>query len=352
LRTGLPGLEDLAIRSDGRIGAVSGERRGILFDIASAKATGVVEIATEGYSGCDFATDDRIVFGNRDSSELFGIGGDGIPADRPAKKLPGPGEWVRFVSPNHLLSAPVDGVRPNSFLVRTELSTGKELLRVPLPAEDIWIDLALSKPRGEVAVLCHSFGTYVHRVDLAKGEYVAKNPGHHMRCLATAFSPDGRWLATGGKDRAVYVWEVATGKQVQGFRNLPGEVFGLAFDPVHRQLVAGLSNGDLYVWKLDKWNLSKSIPAHSGAINGIAFTSSGRFLVTGGADGRVHLWNTANWTKVDSLVGGHPDGVRSIVALDDGQRFATTGNNGFVRVHSRPVYHPSPTASWAGSSAR
>ena len=39
--------------------------------------------------------------------------------------------------------------------------------------------------------------------------------GHAMGVDAMAFSPDGKWLASGSVDNTVRLWEVATGREVR-----------------------------------------------------------------------------------------------------------------------------------------
>src|SRR5207344_3295129 len=51
------------------------------------------------------------------------------------------------------------------------------------------------------------------------------------------FSPDGRYLATGGRDRNARIWEVATGQPVQAPLSHSETVIGLAYSRDGRSLV-------------------------------------------------------------------------------------------------------------------
>src|SRR5262249_40600760 len=70
------------------------------------------------------------------------------------------------------------------------------------------------------------------------------------RALAVAFSPDGRLLATGGLDRQVQLWDVATGRILRSLAGHRGPVETLAFAPDGKSLASGSSDTTVLVWSV------------------------------------------------------------------------------------------------------
>jgi RNA polymerase sigma factor (sigma-70 family) len=65
-----------------------------------------------------------------------------------------------------------------------------------------------------------------------------------------AFSPDGRWLGTGGSEGDVRLWEVATCREVLRLKGHKGWVVDLAFGPGGRTLLTSAEDGHAYLWSL------------------------------------------------------------------------------------------------------
>jgi serine/threonine-protein kinase len=75
---------------------------------------------------------------------------------------------------------------------------------------------------------------------------------HKGRVTCLAFRPDGRWLASGGADGAVAVWDEKTGARLLRFQAATGPVEDVVFCPAGRYLAAAGREGPAKVWDLDQ----------------------------------------------------------------------------------------------------
>src|SRR5262249_19214859 len=82
--------------------------------------------------------------------------------------------------------------------------------------------------------------------------------GHRGYVWRVAFSPDGRYLASGGWDSTIKVWDLEAPASAEPvtLRGATGIILSLAFSPDGRRLAAGsghAGHGEVKVWDATRW---------------------------------------------------------------------------------------------------
>ena len=86
--------------------------------------------------------------------------------------------------------------------------------------------------------------------DPKTGRRIREIKDHDGEVLSVAYSPDGRYLASGGTDRTVRIRDDSDGSTVRVFGDGVGEIRGLAFSPDGRYLAATSGDRTVRVWDL------------------------------------------------------------------------------------------------------
>lgn len=75
--------------------------------------------------------------------------------------------------------------------------------------------------------------------------------GSRRGAVSLSFSPDGKWIASGGSDKIVRLSEAAGGVLKRELPALPDGIRALAFSPDGFALAAGTDDGSLHLWHME-----------------------------------------------------------------------------------------------------
>jgi WD40 repeat protein len=122
--------------------------------------------------------------------------------------------------------------------------------------------------------------------------------GHSLEVQTLALSPDGKILASGGRDSAVRLWDLS-GKSLGILTGHYGSIQGLAWSPDGRILASASTDSTVRLWNSDGKAL-KTLKGHSGIVQSVAWSPDGKILASAGLDKKIILWQ-ADGTLITQL---------------------------------------------------
>uniref|UniRef100_T2MD28 Periodic tryptophan protein 2 homolog n=1 Tax=Hydra vulgaris TaxID=6087 RepID=T2MD28_HYDVU len=204
--------------------------------------------------------------------------------------------------------------------------------------------------------------------------YVLKQQGHFYDMNVMAYSPDGQFIATGGDDGKVKMWNTISGfcfvtfhehsagisgvefsqngkvivtssldgtvrafdlNRYRNFRTFtsprPAQFCSLSLDSSGEIVCAGsLDTFEIFMWSMQTGRLLEILSGHEGPVSCLAFSPIKAMLVSGSWDNTVRLWNVYDQTspKETITIGSN---VTAIAFRPDGYEIAVSALDGEIK---------------------
>jgi WD40 repeat protein/tRNA A-37 threonylcarbamoyl transferase component Bud32 len=126
--------------------------------------------------------------------------------------------------------------------------------------------------------------------DLERSRFVLSTPTQEKAVWGVAWSGNGKWIASGGLDQLVTVWDAATGVPRQTLRGAGKQVARVAIDRHGGRVAATCFDGVLRVWDVETGQVSHAFTFANAGTGGVAFSPDGRRLA-GAAPGVVQVFD-------------------------------------------------------------
>lgn len=141
---------------------------------------------------------------------------------------------------------------------------------------------------------------------------------NHLACVnCVRWSCGGKYLATGGDDKLIMIWQMArylaptaafggnSGKLnveqwrcVYTLRGHTGDVLDLAWSPDDSFLASGSVDNTITVWNAQRFpDIVTVLKGHSGLVKGVTWDPVGKYLASQSDDKTLRVWRTSDWQQ-------------------------------------------------------
>jgi WD40 repeat protein len=150
--------------------------------------------------------------------------------------------------------------------------------------------------------------------------------GHTAAAISGAgFSPDRRYVVSGGNEALIRVWNRTNAQQIRAFSGFSGGTRGASFSPDGTRILTTVGSS------------TRLLSSETGALerefggSAAVFSSDGLRIVTGAPDGTARLWDVATGTQV-RLFNTPGSSVSAVAISSNGMVLASGSSDGIVRL--------------------
>ncbi|MDP3048849.1 MAG: caspase family protein [Thermodesulfovibrionales bacterium] len=164
-------------------------------------------------------------------------------------------------------------------------------------------------------------------------------PGATVKSIA--FSPDNKYVLSGGYDKIIKLWDLESMKEIRIFKGHTSGILSIAFSPDGKYAVSGSWDTTLKLWDIATGREIRTFSGHADGIYSVAFSPDGKFALSGSWDATVKLWDIATGKEIKTFIGHSKGyeltnwvtapGVLSVAFTHNG-KYAVSAGDASVRI--------------------
>jgi WD40 repeat protein/tRNA A-37 threonylcarbamoyl transferase component Bud32 len=194
--------------------------------------------------------------------------------------------------------------RPWSAIEIRGVTTLQEI-RPPLSGHRWGLTAVAFAPNGKIARLASASVDGTVRIwDVLAGKELVPALHHENGVICVAFSRDGQFLASGGHDRVVKIWDARSWKLIQEVSDATGTIQSVAFHPKDSRMLAwGSRDATVKIWD-NATKETRTLHGHTSWVESVAFSPDGKQIASGSLDGTIKLWGVPPLPKAPDQAAG------------------------------------------------
>lgn len=191
----------------------------------------------------------------------------------------------------------------------------------------------------------------IYLFDTASGKEINSFQISNQSVVRIVLSPDGHTIISADFDGNLRSWDSSSGKKLVEFTGNSVAVTSIAISPDERFIAQAGEDTVIRLKETMSGEEIRSFKGHSNDVYALTFSSDGRTIVSGSGDKSVRIWDTASGSEIQKLM-GHREGIGFVSISPDGQTIASGSYiDGTINFWDRSSGQISKTFNnWFGSS--
>ena len=150
--------------------------------------------------------------------------------------------------------------------------------------------------------------------------------GHSQGVNCAVYSPDGTWIASGGNDNSIVLWQTASGRQLRALNGHRGYVKSIAISTDGKLIASGGNDRSIRIWNVESGRELSVLEGHTGSVTSLAFSQNDQILVSGSVDKTVRVWDLSQKKEL-KLLQNHNLTVSALAFNRSGTSLVTASGN-------------------------
>ncbi|XP_077448924.1 notchless protein homolog 1 [Stigmatopora argus] len=153
--------------------------------------------------------------------------------------------------------------------------------------------------------------------------------GHTEAVISAAFSPTGKYLASGSGDTTVRFWDLMTETPHHTAKGHSHWVLSIVWSPDGKKLASGCKNSQIFLWNpVTGTQIGKTLTGHTKWITCLCWeplhlNGECRFLASSSKDGSVRIWDVV-LGRCDKILTSHTQSVTCVKWGGDGLLYTSS----------------------------
>jgi WD40 repeat protein len=189
-------------------------------------------------------------------------------------------------------------------------------------------------------------GDQIHLEEVSTGKETRQIKANHLGVSALAYSPDGKWLASGGMNNMIRLWETASAKEHVLGGGHRGGIFLTAYSPDGKNIATVSADYSVRLWDADTGmeirrfertppqnpnnNNGGEYPQGNGA--GVAFSRDGKTLAAAWTDGLLQIWDWHSGKEIGKFHDSKGQFATFLTFSPDNKTLATGRQDGLIQL--------------------